>query len=213
MASNFIEHLGGKMSYDVNIQGNKAPQIAQRDVTVGGARYQDAISNKSIARVNARVEPYLILSRNVVFSIGAAIIVVYAVVSSKLVVTDGQWYLSLKKPSWQPPSIMFGIIWPYNFAMLIVATWIVATRLSTTHRLVWLIFLALSVASALIWSWLFFMSHLILASSIALLFATLFTIPLLVISFRASPVLGIAFVPYQIWLALATSLAFGYSIQ
>jgi tryptophan-rich sensory protein len=130
-----------------------------------------------------------------------------------MVATDGQWYLSLKKPSWQPPNIVFGIIWPYNFAMLVGATWIVATRLSTTHRLIWLIFLALSVTSSLIWAWLFFMSHLLLASSIALLFATLFTTPLLVISFQASPALGIAFVPYQIWLALATSLSFGYSDQ
>ena len=40
--------------------------------------------------------------------------------------------------------------------------------------------------------------------------ATVFTIPLLVIAFRVSPVLGIAFLPYQLWLAVATSLAFGY---
>jgi tryptophan-rich sensory protein len=210
MASNYIEHLGGKRSYDLNVQGNQAPQGAQSvqgTVSVGGIGNQDATG------VNAQVEPYLILSRNIVFIIGTAIIVVYATMSSQMVATDGQWYLSLKKPSWQPPNIVFGIIWPYNFAMLVGATWIVATRLSTTHRLIWLIFLALSVTSSLIWAWLFFMSHLLLASSIALLFATLFTTPLLVISFQASPALGIAFVPYQIWLALATSLSFGYSDQ
>jgi tryptophan-rich sensory protein len=69
------------------------------------------------------------------------------------------------------------------------------------------------VAAALVWAWLFFKLHSLPASAVALVFATLFTIPLLVISFRASPALGIAFVPYQLWLAIATSLAFGYASQ
>jgi tryptophan-rich sensory protein len=53
----------------------------------------------------------------------------------------------------------------------------------------------------------------LIASGVALVFATLFAVPLLVISFNASPALGIAFMPYQLWLVLATSLAFGYSAQ
>jgi tryptophan-rich sensory protein len=108
---------------------------------------------------------------------------------------------------------VIGLIWPYNFALLIAATWIVASRLSSAHQLVWLISLALSVAAALVWASLFFKSHSLPASAVALVFASLLTIPLLVISFRASPALGIAFVPYQIWLAIATALAFNYSSQ
>ena len=153
------------------------------------------------------------MSRNVVGILGTAIVAIYIIGSGRLVTTDQQWYRSLSKPAWQPPSFLFGLIWPYNFAMLIAATWIVASRLSSTPQLVWLISLALSVTAALVWAWLFFKLHSLPASAIALVFATLFTIPLLVISFRASPALGIAFVPYQIWLAVATSLAFGYVSQ
>ena len=153
------------------------------------------------------------MSRNIVGLLGTAIIAVYIFGSGRLVTTDQQWYRTRPKPSWQPPSFLFGLIWPYNFAMLIAATWIVASRLSNTHQLVWLISLALSVAAALSWAWLFFKLHSLPASAVALVFASLFTIPLLVISFRASPALGIAFVPYQLWLAIATSLAFGYASQ
>ena len=153
------------------------------------------------------------MSRNIVGLLGTAIIAVYIFGSGRLVTTDQQWYRTLPKPSWQPPSFLFGLIWPYNFAMLIAATWIVASRLSNTHQLVWLISLALSVAAALSWAWLFFKLHSLPASAVALVFASLFTIPLLVISVRASPALGIAFVPYQLWLAIATSLAFGYASQ
>ena len=153
------------------------------------------------------------MSRVVVGVLGSAITAIYAVSSGQLVATDTQWYRSLPHPAWQPPGIVVGLIWPYNFAMLITATWIVASRLSNTYQLVWLTSLALSVAAALAWAWLFFNPHSLFASGVALVFATLFAIPLLVISFRASPALGWAFVPYQLWLALATSLAFGYSAQ
>jgi len=153
------------------------------------------------------------MSRNVVGVLGTVIIAVYAIGSGRLVATDDQWYRSLPQPSWQPPSFVFGIIWPYNFAMLVVATWLVANRLSNTNHMVWLISLALSVICALTWAKLFYGPHLLLASAFALVLATLFTIPLLVLAFRASSVLGIAFVPYQLWLAVATSLAFGYAAQ
>lgn len=153
------------------------------------------------------------MSRNVFGIIGTAIIAVYALVSRRWVTTDAEWYRSLPRPAWQPPDIVFGIIWPYNFAMLIVATWLVASRLSTTTQVVWLMFLTLSVVAALTWARLFYVPHSLVAAGFALVFATLFTVPLLVIAFRASTVLGIAFVPYQLWLAIATSLAFAYAAQ
>ena len=151
------------------------------------------------------------MSRNVVGVLGTVIIAIYAIGSGRMVATDAQWYRSLPRPSWQPPSSVFGIIWPYNFAMLVTATWLVASRLSTANQMIWLLSLALSVIAALTWAWLFYGPHAILASGFALVFATVFTIPLLVIAFRVSPVLGFAFLPYQLWLAVATSLAFGYA--
>jgi translocator protein len=153
------------------------------------------------------------MGRNVVGILGTAIVAVYAIVSGRWVATDAEWYRSLPRPAWQPPSFVIGIIWPYNFALLIVATWLVASRLSSNHQLVWLSSLTLSVVAALSWAHLFYVPHSLLASAFALVLATLFTLPLLVIAFRVSPALGIAFVPYQIWLAIATSLAFGYASQ
>ena len=153
------------------------------------------------------------MSRNVVGFLGTVIIAIYAIGSGRLVATDAEWYRSLPRPAWQPPSSVFGIIWPYNFAMLVTATWLVASRLSTANQMIWLLSLALSVTAALTWAWLFYGPHLLLASGFALVLATVFTIPLLVIAFRVSPVLGFAFLPYQLWLAVATSLAFSYASQ
>ena len=153
------------------------------------------------------------MSRNVVGVLGTFIVAIYVIGSGRMVATDAEWYRSLPRPSWQPPSSVFGIIWPYNFAMLVVATWLVAGRLSTANQMIWLLSLALSVTAALTWAWLFYVPHSLLASGFALVLATVFTVPLLVIAFRVSPVLGLAFLPYQLWIAVATSLAFSYASQ
>lgn len=153
------------------------------------------------------------MSRNVVGVLGTVIIAIYAIGSGRMVATDSEWYRSLPRPGWQPPSSVFGIIWPYNFAMLVVATWLVASRLSDNSHVVWLTSLALSVIAALTWAKLFYGPHFLLASGFALALATVCTIPQLVLAFRASPVLGFAFLPYQLWLAVATSLAFCYAAQ
>ena len=153
------------------------------------------------------------MSRNIVGILGTAIVALYIIGSGRLVATDSQWYRSLATPAFKPPSIVIGLIWPYNFALLIIATWVVASRLSSTHQLVWLICLALSVVAALSWAWLFFNQHSLIASAVALVLASAFTTPLLVISFRVSLTLGLSFVPYQLWLAVATSIAFSYAAQ
>ena len=152
------------------------------------------------------------MSRNVVGVLGTVIIAIYVIGSGRMVATDAEWYRSLPRLAWQPPGFVFGIIWPYNFTMLVVATWLVASRPSNTSQMVWLVSLALSVIAALSWARLFFESHSLFAAGFALVLATVFTIPLLILAFRASPVLGFAFLPYQLWLAVATSIAFGFAV-
>jgi tryptophan-rich sensory protein len=46
------------------------------------------------------------MSRNIVGILGTAIIAVYVIGSGRLVATDTQWYRTLTKPAWQPPSIV-----------------------------------------------------------------------------------------------------------
>ena len=151
------------------------------------------------------------MTRGLVSTVSTIIVVIYMVGAGRLVATDADWYRSLNQPSWQPPDFIFGLIWPYNFAMLIIAGFIVASRDSRTEQIIWLASLALSVTAALLWAWLFYVPHSLQASGFALGAATLLTLPLVVVAFRASPLLGLALVPYQIWVAIATSLAFSYA--
>jgi tryptophan-rich sensory protein len=73
-----------------------------------------------------------------------------------------------------------------------------------------LVFFGLSIAAALTWAYQFYVPHNFLYASIALTSAAVLTLPVLFLTFRATLTMGLLLVPYQIWVAIAASLAWGY---
>ena len=142
---------------------------------------------------------------------GIAIVSIYVIGSGLWVNTGDNWYRTLNQPSWQPPGYIFGIIWPYNFIVLGIAAVTIAQRATTTTTLIYLSFFALSVACALIWAYQFYRPHNLEFAVIALFGTALLTLPMLVIAFRTSIPIGIALVPYQVWVATAATLSYQYS--
>ena len=148
--------------------------------------------------------------RTVAAAAGIALVLIYMIGSSLWVNTGDNWYRDLAKPSWQPPSFIFGLIWPYNFVVIGIASVLIAQRASKVTTTIYLAFFALSVAAALIWAFQFYRPHNYLASAIALTAAALLTLPMTYIVATVSIPMAIAFVPYQIWVAIAASLSWGY---
>ena len=144
------------------------------------------------------------------FIAGLAIIAGYAIGSGFWVQTSGAWYQSLRRPPWQPPDIVFGLIWPYNFLLLGVAAWVVTQRLDRGATLWWLGWLLASVTCALIWSQQFYGPHHLGIAAFALAIGALLTLPVLAITWRASTLVGALLVPYQLWMLVAASLSAGY---
>ena len=143
-------------------------------------------------------------------AIGILFVFIYAFGSGIWVSSSPGWYSSLNRPSWQPPSAVIGLIWPYNFAVLGIASYQVSRSLTRFENITWLVFFGLSIAAALTWAYQFYVPHNFLFASIALTSAALLTIPMLLLTFRASLAMGLLLVPYQIWVAIAASLAWGY---
>ena len=143
-------------------------------------------------------------------AIGILFVFIYAFGSGIWVSSSPGWYASLNRPSWQPPSAFIGLIWPYNFAVLGIASYQVSRSLTRFENVTWLVFFGLSIAAALTWAYQFYVPHNFLYASLALTSAALLTLPMLLLTFRASLAMGLLLVPYQIWVAIAASLAWGY---
>ncbi|MFZ9628346.1 MAG: TspO/MBR family protein [Ilumatobacteraceae bacterium] len=140
-------------------------------------------------------------------------VVGYVVGSGRWVTTGDVWYRSLERPPWQPPSAVIGIIWPYNFAVLIAAGIAVALDGSPAARAVWLVGLALSIATALAWARLFFAGHSLWPAAIALIAAAALTVPIVVVAWHTRTWAGALLLPYNVWMALAASLQVGYALR
>ncbi len=68
----------------------------------------------------------------------------------------GEWYASLKKPTWNPPNWIFGLVWSALYTMMAVAAWLVWRRGGfKLNQLPLSLFLTQLFLNSL-WSWLFF---------------------------------------------------------
>ena len=145
--------------------------------------------------------------------LGISLVFIYAIGSGMWVSNAPGWYSTLVRPPWQPPDFVFGIIWPYNFIMLGVAAFNVAQSLNRNQTIIWLSFFATSVAAALTWAYQFYVPHNLSIAAIALVIAALLTIPVLYLTFQASLFIGTLLLPYQIWVIIASTLAWRYSTR
>lgn len=143
-------------------------------------------------------------------AIGILFVFIYAFGSGIWVSSSPGWYASLNRPSWQPPSAVIGLIWPYNFTVLGIASYQLSRSLTRFENITWLAFFGLSIAAALTWAYQFYVPHNFLSASLALTSTALLTLPMLFLTFRASVAMGLLLVPYQIWVSIAASLAWGY---
>lgn len=140
-----------------------------------------------------------------------AIVAVYAALASVWTAHEPGWYAGLAKPSFQPPDVVFGIMWPLNFlALFAVGVWF--TRSSAAED-VWptTAVLAASVVAALAWAWLFYVPHRIGAATVALAVAAILTWVLVALVARSLPWAGVLLVPYAAWLSIATALSVQYA--
>jgi benzodiazapine receptor len=119
-----------------------------------------------------------------------------------------EWYASLEKPSFNPPSSVFGPVWTVLYIAMGVAAWLVwranGWDAASPALTAWVVQLALNLA----WSGLFFglrQPGWALFEICALWLAILVTT---VLFFRHSTAGGVLMLPYLAWVAFAAVLNF-----
>lgn len=128
---------------------------------------------------------------------------VIAVAMSGAVFMPGEWYRSLNKPSWTPPSWLFAPAWSVLYLLIAIAGWLVWTSAGLSAALaVW----ALNLVFNGLWSWLMFGRRQI---GVALIDAVAMLVTIVIFMLLARPLNETAmwlFAPYLVWVAFATAL-------
>ena len=113
-------------------------------------------------------------------------------------INSDDWYTGLIKSSLNPPSFVFGIVWPILYALMAIIAYKLAHKIAP----IFIMQLVLNAA----WSWLFFYFH---APFIALLDIGLLIYlnqRILMIIKKESGVLYFLYLPYILWLLFAAFL-------
>jgi len=152
------------------------------------------------------------MNRSGAAALAIFLLMVFAVGLAGSVSTAGSvktWYPSLIKPSWTPPSWVFGPVWTFLYITIALSGWLIwrerARRNITAPMTVFFLQLLLNG----LWSYLFFGLRnpgLALVDITGLL---LLTAAYAVLSWRVSRAASALFLPYICWVGFATALNYG----
>ncbi|MGM0627623.1 MAG: TspO/MBR family protein [Candidatus Fermentibacterota bacterium] len=120
--------------------------------------------------------------------------------------TPGEWYEGLDKPSWNPPSWVFGPVWTALYILMGVAAWMVwRERGFGGSSPALYVFLAQLVLNGL-WSYLFFGANSPMWAFFEILALEALIIVTLVLFWRIRTAAGVLLLPYALWVAFASVL-------
>ena len=120
---------------------------------------------------------------------------------------DG-WYRTLNKPTWNPPSSVFGPVWTTLYITMGIAAWLVWKQTGFRAANVPLGLFGLQLVLNAVWSWIFFGMHRPDLAFIEILVLWLAIVATMVAFFRCSRLAGWLITPYLAWVSFAAVLNF-----
>lgn len=125
------------------------------------------------------------------------------------------WYTTLNKPSFNPPSWVFGPVWSTLYILIGISSYLVWKKreiVSGYSLAVKIYFLQLFLN--LMWSFLFFNQHQIGLALIEIIILLIVIITNAFIFYRINKTAGLLFVPYILWVSFASFLTYSiYTIN
>ena len=120
----------------------------------------------------------------------------------------GEWYASLAKPSWNPPSAVFAPVWSLLYASMGVAAWLVWRQAGFKEARTALGLFAAQLVLNALWSWLFFGLHRPGVAFVDIVALWLLILIVSVLFWRRSRTAGALMLPYLAWVGFASCLNF-----
>lgn len=115
----------------------------------------------------------------------------------------GDWYDSLRKPSWTPPNWLFPVVWTTLYLLMAAAGARVAVRPDNGVAMaLW----ALQIAFNGLWTPVFFGLKKMLGGLLVLIVLWISVAATLVALWQVDWIAGLLFVPYLLWVSIAGAL-------
>jgi len=108
------------------------------------------------------------------------------------------WYLLLEKSALNPPSYVFGIVWPILYILIMVSALL-------AHKKIFSIFIIQLFFNAA-WSWLFFRFQMPLIALLDIYLLIAINIYILNLMYKESKLAFFLFIPYVAWISFASYL-------
>ena len=117
---------------------------------------------------------------------------------ANIFISSDSWYADLVKSPLNPPSFVFGIVWPILYALMAFVSFKSADK-------IWKLFIPQLILNAA-WSWMFFYMHAPLLALINISILIFLNQKILAILKNESKVLFWLYLPYVLWLTFAAFL-------
>ena len=133
------------------------------------------------------------------FTLIAAVILAAAIGSmASTSAGNNSWYLLLDKSELNPPSYVFGIVWPILYILMMVSAFL-------AHKKVFSIFIIQLFFNAA-WSWLFFRFQMPLIALLDIYLLIAINIYILNLMYKENKLAFFLFIPYVVWISFASYL-------
>jgi len=114
---------------------------------------------------------------------------------ANIFINSDTWYVELVKSPLNPPSYVFGIVWPILYALMAFVSFRSADK-------IWKLFIPQLILNAA-WSWMFFFMHAPLLALINISILIFLNQKILAILTKESKLLFWLYLPYVLWLSFA----------
>lgn len=129
-------------------------------------------------------------------------------IGSTLTDPNSSWYKSLKLPSFAPPGYVIGLVWTIIFILCAISLIIIWNKLPHNTLFWWIIgIFTVNAILNILWSFLFFNQHQILASIFEMIILNATTIAIMILVWPLSRLAAGLLLPYAVWVSFATFLA------
>jgi len=108
------------------------------------------------------------------------------------------WYLLLNKSELNPPSYVFGVVWPILYILMMASAFL-------AHKKIFSIFIVQLFFNAT-WSWLFFRFQMPLIALLDIYLLIAINIYILNLMYRENKLAFFLFIPYVVWISFASYL-------